>query len=57
MTDASDLVQASTPPHTMDDDEDLNTYLIDKLTEAAAATTAALDEILKADKDDERTLV
>jgi len=57
MTEGSELVEASRPPHTRDDDEELNTYLIDKATEIAAAATAMVDEVLKESKGDERTLV
>lgn len=57
MTEGSDLVRAVMPPHTIDDDEELAGYAIDKLAEAAAATTAVLDALLKANKGDERTLL
>jgi hypothetical protein len=57
MTEATELVEASRPPHTRDDDEELSTYLIDKLTDIAAAATAAVDEVLEESKKDERTLV
>ena len=55
--DAKQLVDAVLVENRKDDDEDMGNYLIDKLTEAAAANMAALDEVLKATEDDERTLL
>ncbi len=59
MTDitAGELVAALTGGMGIDDDEDPLEYLIDSLTEAIALLLAALDEALKATRDDERNLL
>ena len=57
MTEGSELAEAQRPPHTKEEEQDLASYLIDQLAEVAARATAALDEVLKADGDDERTLL
>lgn len=54
---ASDLVDALTVAMGRDEDEDIAEYLINNVAEAIAKLMAALDEILKATKDDERVLL
>lgn len=54
---AAELVAALTVAEGMDEDQELDDYLIDSLAGASATLIAVLDEILKATKEDERILL
>jgi len=54
---AKELVTAMVAAMTRDEDEDFLDYLINNVGEATAALLAALAELLKESKKDERTLV
>ena len=54
---ANDLVQALTVVMGRDEDEDLAEFLVNNLAGAIAKLMAALDEILKVAKQDERVLL
>ena len=54
---ARELVTSMVAALTRDEDEDFIDYLINNIGEATAALMAALAELLKESKKDERTLV
>ena len=54
---AKELVTAMVAAVTRDEDEEFLDYLINNIGEATAALMAALAELLKESKKDERTLV
>ena len=54
---ANELVQALTVVMGRDEDEDLAEFLVNNLAGAIAKLMAALDEILKVAKQDERVLL
>ena len=54
---AKELVTSMVAAMTRDEDEDFLEYLINNVGEATAALMAALAELLKESKKDERTLV
>jgi len=54
---AKELVTSMVAALTRDEDEDFLEYLINNVGEATAALMAALAELLKESKKDERTLV
>jgi len=54
---AAELVQALTVAARMDEDQELDDYLVDSLTTTAATLIAVLEEILKVIEQDERVLL